>query len=87
MGFPCSPRKIQTRAYAVGAMSLRQSDTLLFKCVQFFRATRGKTAHKRKAKYLLSPLPGISNIIGSSKMQQPAALQFDQLTYVQVVVR
>jgi hypothetical protein len=32
-------------------LSLRQSGTLLFKCVWYFRATRGNTIHKKIGKY------------------------------------
>jgi hypothetical protein len=39
------------RTYAVGVLSLRQSDTLLFYHVRFFHAQRGKTAHRRIGKY------------------------------------
>ena len=38
--------------YAVGALSLRQSGTLRFNGVRFFRATRGKTAHEKIGTYL-----------------------------------
>src|SRR5207253_10335024 len=37
--------------YAVGVLSLRQSGSFSFRRVRLFRATRGKTAHKRMAKY------------------------------------
>jgi hypothetical protein len=36
---------------SVAALRLRQSGTLHFSCVRFFRAKRGKTAHKRNGKY------------------------------------
>src|SRR6476469_3066382 len=39
------------RTYAVGVLSLRQSGTLYFTCVRFFRAPRGKTAHRTISTY------------------------------------
>src|SRR5688500_17072489 len=42
-----------SRAYAAGGLGRRQSGSLLFKGVRFFRSMCGTTAHKRIGKYLL----------------------------------
>src|SRR3982751_918405 len=55
------------RTYAVGGLSLRQSGTLLFNCVRFFRATRGKTAHRRSASTLLPQAKTLCHISSARK--------------------